>query len=50
MPAELSGVICSGIVLLPGVYGMCMCVYVNVVAFSEIIIIIIIQYVVSVVE
>ena len=36
MPAELSGVICGGIVLLPHVYVICMCVYVNVVACSEI--------------
>ena len=36
MPAELSGVICGDIVLLPHVYVMCMCVYVNVVACSEI--------------
>ena len=35
MPAELSGVICGGIVLLPHVYVTCMCVYVNVVACSE---------------
>ena len=35
MLAELSGVICGGIVLLPHVYVMCMCVYVNVVACSE---------------
>ena len=26
MPAELSGVICGGIVLLPHVYVTCMCV------------------------
>ena len=32
MPAELSSVICGGIVLLPHVYVTCMCVYVNVVA------------------
>ena len=36
MAAQLSGVICGGIVLLPRVYVMCMCVYVNVVACSEI--------------
>ena len=35
MPAELSGVICLGIVLLPHVSVMCMCVYGNVVACSE---------------
>ena len=35
MPAELSGVICSRMVLLLHVYVMCMCVYVNVVACSE---------------
>ena len=35
MPAELSGVICGGMVLLPHVYVTCMCVYVNVVACSE---------------
>ena len=36
MPAELSCVICSGIVLLPHVYVTCMCVYVNVVACLKI--------------
>ena len=36
MPAELSGVICGGIVLLPHVYVTCMCMYVNLVACSEI--------------
>ena len=35
MSAELSGVICGGIVLLPHVYVTCMCVYVNVVACAE---------------
>ena len=35
MPAELSGVICGGIVLLPHVYVTCMCVHVNGVACSE---------------
>ena len=35
MPAELSGLICGGIVLLPHVYVTCICVYVNVVACSE---------------
>ena len=35
MPAELSGVIRGDVVLLPHVYVMCMCVYVNVVACSE---------------
>ena len=38
MPAKLCGVICGGIVHLPHVYvmRMCVCVYVNVVACSEI--------------
>ena len=35
MPAELSGVIRGGIVLLPHVYVTCMCAHVNVVACSE---------------
>ena len=35
MPAELSGVICGGIVLLPHVNVTWMCVHVNIVACSE---------------
>ena len=34
MPAEMSGVIYGGMVLLPHVYVTCMFVYVNVVACS----------------